>query len=331
MANSGHSSNMFSVYASRCARAARKGSNGTPSAEPRAHGYLLVIRDERLSEHERPLRYRYFVRALFTAAVALALVLAPACRSEDAPYASPANDASSDATSCTPGVTCLVPCDGGIGDESCRHPATDADVGADATLVCAPGDVSSFTPSHHPANPHRGACTQRLIDDFYSACLGLDSILPCSVFFAADADALHKACADCILTPSTAPTYGPVISKKGTVDLNVAGCMELADSVNGLACGMAYDASNQCVDAACAATCPVTDEASLQRYQACVQQASASGCLNYTQAAKCADAEADGGPASICFSGQTFQDLYNNIVPLFCLAAIDGGSDASGD
>lgn len=187
------------------------------------------------------------------------------------------------------------------------------------TSGCAPANVSGFVPSpYQGANVQHGACTMAQIDGFYAGCLSAGSTSQTCAPYGPGGTAANKVCAGCLVSPDTAPKYGVLVESKGNISLNVAGCMEIRDGANGLACAKQYQASEKCDAAACAANCPVTDDASFQLYQACVQQASSNGCAAYTQSASCANAEADGGPASICFSGQTFQDLYRSIAPVFC-------------
>ncbi|MBC7895937.1 MAG: hypothetical protein H7066_11030 [Cytophagaceae bacterium] len=77
--------------------------------------------------------------------------------------------------------------------------------------------------------------------------------------------------------------------------------------------------------------CPVTDDASYQLYEACLQGATRNNCKAYAQAS-CADIEVDGGAAAACFVGQTFHDLYASVAPIFCGGGTDGGAaDAAGD
>jgi hypothetical protein len=219
--------------------------------------------------------------------------------------------------------------DSGVRHDSGTGTGTDSGTPVDAggtTGSCSPADVSGFTaPAYHNAKTPTGACTQAYIDAFYTGCLAAGSTQATCAPFGSGADASHKACAACIVSADTAAQYGALVEHKGTVSLNVAGCMEIKDPTGGLACAKSYQASEACTDAACAANCPVTDDASFQLYQACVQQASSNGCKTYTTAAACADAEAEAGAATVCFQGQTFQDLYNSIVPVFCLGAAGGG------
>jgi hypothetical protein len=194
----------------------------------------------------------------------------------------------------------------------------DSGGGGDSAAMCAPGNVSSFTPpAYVPAARHAGACAGTDIADYYTACLDTTSTqMTCSTFTTAKA-----ACSSCLEGPSTASSWTAVVdTPNGIASVNLGGCMELAGGANGLACAKSAQKADACSDAACSPTCKVTDDASLQLYEACAQQADANGCSTYAQALQtCETAEAatDGGD-SICLTGQTFQDLYNAVAPVFC-------------
>ena len=200
--------------------------------------------------------------------------------------------------------------------------ATDGGATDGAALVCAPADVTAFTPpAYHSANAPTAACTQDLVDAYYTDCLApATTDLTCAPF-ATTGDLAHKACAACIVSQDTAARFGPLVQHKGTVSLNLSGCIELRDAQNGLACAKAYQAAEDCDDAACVDKCPVSDDASFAAYKACTQAAAGGGCKAYTDGIACAAGEADAGPAAVCFQGQSFQDLYRSIVPVFCIAA----------
>ena len=216
--------------------------------------------------------------------------------------------------------------DGGIVDSSVSFdagPRRDSgvffDSGRDSSSfdgggVCAPADVSAFQPpAYKPAHRQQGACTAAQISSYFQSCFAVGNTMQtCATFTSA-----NQACASCITTPDTAASYGAVITRAGIVSIDIGGCIELEDP-NGLACAKAYRASELCPVAACNASCPVTDDASFQLYLACSQQAAANGCSAFTMGAACANAEADGGAAAACLQGQSFEDLYNQVAPIFC-------------
>jgi hypothetical protein len=203
---------------------------------------------------------------------------------------------------------------GGTGGDS--GTGFDSGTGGDSGgMMCAPGNVSTFMPpAYHAANRQAGACTAAQITAYYAACLDTASTqATCMAFTPA-------SCASCLEGPSTAAKWGAVVDSTGIASINLAGCMEITGGANGLACAQTSQKSSACADAACAPSCKVTDDASLQLYLACAQQADANGCSMYaqaTQTCQMAESMTDGGD-SICLTGQTFQDLYNSVAPVFC-------------
>jgi len=204
---------------------------------------------------------------------------------------------------------------------SVAPPSEDAGSEIDAaSLVCPPQSTSAFTPPLYvPAGVDKGACTSAQIDAFFDACLASSSTdATCSAGFGASAPAADIACGACLLTPQTTTSWGPVVSYSvGTVSLNVAGCMEILGSANGLACARAYEAANACESYACA-NCTVTSSTSNTNHQLCVLAAAADGCASYEAAASCGNAEADGGATAVCFQGDDFASRFAVLAPLFC-------------
>jgi hypothetical protein len=223
--------------------------------------------------------------------------------------------------------------DAGHGDANSASDGGHADVVAsDANVTCMPGDVTTFqAPTYQNASgANQGKCTPAQITAFYDDCLAANTTqATCAPFTGTSATTANKACASCIVTADTAMKLGPVVEHKGIISINIPGCMELLDPMGGLSCAKAYQASDACDRAACAANCPVTDDASFMLYQACTDQAAAGGCSAFAQGAACATAEADAAATKVCFAGQTFQDLYDGVVPVFCggSAPDSGGGD----
>lgn len=224
--------------------------------------------------------------------------------------------------------------DGGAQDAS-NHvdsaPPADAsksDAKGDAAVQCEPGDVSTFMPPPYvPAHGQAGVCSNAQIAEFYTKCLDTTTRkkADCDAFKMAQA-----ACATCIEVPSTAASWGGTYTHNGVISVNVAGCLELTGGAAGLACAKTVQGAQACGDAACATACPVTDDASFQLYIACISQAAQNGCKTQETAAATCEMNlntADGGSA-ICLAGQNFQDIYNNVVPVFCGGG--GSTDAGG-
>jgi hypothetical protein len=183
-----------------------------------------------------------------------------------------------------------------------------------------------MAPAYIPAHRQVGACTDQQITDFYTNCFDTGHTKAMCDTFKAGA----TACAACIEGPSTASTWAASVTHGGVVTINVGGCMEILGGADGLDCAHKSQASEACDNAACDATCPVTDDASFQLYLACIQQAAANGCsatATAVQTCETALGNGDGG-AVICTQGSNFQDIYTNVVPVFCGG---GGSADAGD
>jgi len=222
--------------------------------------------------------------------------------------------------------------------------ATDAgDDGGDAGLVCpAPAVETGFTPAAYVhAVSHQNACSQQLIDDYFTLCLASTATAQSCAPFTNNPDAAHQACAACIVTPSTAAKYGPIIQTTyGNFIVstpNLGGCIEDLDP-NGLACATALQDRDDCDRAACDTQCPIVDSASFGQWQTCLSNAdgAATSCQSFFQATSCVGSEEpDGGVAAACFTtvaNPQFADDYAAITPVFCLdlgSADGGGGDAS--
>jgi hypothetical protein len=195
--------------------------------------------------------------------------------------------------------------------------------------ACQPGSVATYRPdAYHPASGWRqGVCTAAAITAFYDECLGPDAATDgCNAVHQTDA-----ACIACILTPPTAPKYGPILDHAGFVTANVAGCLELAGDQQSdsseLPCAKAVQALAGCGLAACEANCPVDDPASLTEYQACFASAEVGGCQSYTAAAECAESQAEASVLeTVCLSD--FVTFYQVVVPDFCGSPLEAAADA---
>lgn len=199
---------------------------------------------------------------------------------------------------------------------------------------CAPGDVSSYAPKFTPPIAFGSKkCSDTQVD----------AILDCIFNDAADAatckkllaDKANTDCQDCLITPSSAKAYGPLIENGGIASINIAGCIANSDGNKTAAgCGAKYQAARDCADAACADACPGSDAAALKALQACETQALSGDCKKYADDANCADALLNtGGAAEACNAGNTFQEAAAALGKMFCGGgtAADGGTDAPAD
>jgi len=232
----------------------------------------------------------------------------------------------------TGGPTDAAPhADAALADTGLIGPASDG-------AACSPGDVATFQPVYHPADMMTGACAPEQAQALFDACFGdAKSDTACHAF---RTDPTNFACTACVLTPDSAPQYGPIIDHRTFVTANVAGCIELAVGLGvstdaggaEIACAKDVQALESCQLAACAANCDVQDLASLAAFQSCATAANGGGCSPYATAASCLGGVAEaGGELGACLLPD-FASFYAAVVPLFCVAppGIDGGGP-SGD
>jgi hypothetical protein len=196
--------------------------------------------------------------------------------------------------------------------------------------ACQPGSVATYQPGQYrPASgAGQGLCApiggSDPITDFYTACLGPNAGTDqCNAVRQQNA-----ACVQCLLTPDTALTYGPLIDHGAFVTANVAGCLELL-LPGGLSCARALQQLDGCELAACEANCAVHDAASLADYDSCVSATETGGCRVYATAATCSTAPDASAAAAVCLGD--FPSFYAAVAPLFCGLPLDAGAgvDAS--
>jgi hypothetical protein len=229
------------------------------------------------------------------------------------------------------GVSEILPSADGGGGAS--FPSEDA---SPMGTSCHPGNVETFVPTayRHATPTGQGACLPSdggpdPIQVFYDDCFGSGMTKAACDGFAVS----NPACQACIESAATATAYGPLVLANGFVEANVAGCIEV-EAPSDFACAQAQQALSDCELAACAANCPVVDQASLVAYEQCAAEADQGGCLAYDTASLCLQNEVEAGassaPEALCLS-TTFEAFYAAIVPVFCGQTLaDGGPSANG-
>jgi hypothetical protein len=196
---------------------------------------------------------------------------------------------------------------------------------ADAPLACPPAPLDEWTaPAYRHAQARQpGACSAQLVADFYQSCLApAASSDACNQAWGAGQDQAHQTCHACLVTPSSASAWGPLVDYGTTVSVNVAGCLELLDPAQ-IACSASVQAADACQHQACDGACPVSaaDAASFGDWQACIASTGqqAGECRAALEAATCAaELEGDAGPAVVCVAGKSFQDDFLSIAAVFC-------------
>jgi hypothetical protein len=193
--------------------------------------------------------------------------------------------------------------------------------------VCHAADLSSWSPpAYRPASgAWQGLCDSSQIHAFYDACLGANATHDACV-----AATTSNACSACLVSPDDAQKYGPIVAHGGIASINYAGCLELLDPKNGIACAKYVQAEAACEIAACAANCPVKDDASLKAYDQCAEGADKQACASFDASAQCLYRETDGGDAALaaCDPAQSFEQAFFALAALFCGApSQDAGTD----
>ena len=209
-----------------------------------------------------------------------------------------------------------------------RYPfdgAGDDSSGGDGGCAPAPLPLDAGFP-FVPPNPPRSVCTVTQIQTLYDDCWGDGGASACSAF---KDDTTNSPCVACMVTPSTASTWGAVVMfPSGLVIPNVGGCIAVLAAADaggaaddgGAGCGAEVQAAELCQEQSCALPCQgASTAAGLIELQQCEDQAATSTCETEVQAALCASALAD----SVCVF-PSFQDSFIGLGQLFC-ASGDGG------
>jgi hypothetical protein len=203
-----------------------------------------------------------------------------------------------------------------VADASTDSKATDG-----AAAFCTPQGDGGFTNTYVPAHAgHQGVCTSQQISDYWTSCFGEGAgTAACNAFKGASAG--NTACASCILPTSTTSLGALVyIVPNLAIDINYAGCMEIAGGAPGSACAKDFQASALCQVAACVGDCPLILDggSNLGAFGSCRTAASDTVCSALEMKSEtCLDALADGG-VTVCFQGQSVVDLYKSVAGVFC-------------
>ncbi|MGO9714781.1 MAG: hypothetical protein ACLQBL_38400 [Polyangiaceae bacterium] len=185
--------------------------------------------------------------------------------------------------------------------------------------VCAPGPVTSFTPTWHPPRTPTSSCTSTQIDS-YLECLDDAATMsnpPSCAEWSGQLSSTDATCLTCLISNETDAQYGPLVLLPTETLINVAGCIALAEGkVDGSGCGGALQADEQCQFAACLPSCVTDTTSQIAAAVACEAQANTVGvdagangvCATYATKASCAasmELGVDGGtPAEqSCFGG----------------------------
>jgi hypothetical protein len=194
--------------------------------------------------------------------------------------------------------------------------------------VCAPQSTTDFVPTWVPPAAPQVACTAQQLNDLIDDCLGPNATVDaCS---AIQTSAANEACNACMITPSTASAWGPLVlyATASLYILNVGGCIAQLSPCQ-QPCAAAFEAANECEVASCSApSCPATTA----NFTTCEDEAVGCECLNeYNAASQCAQSLEFGAAGTCVLSASSFLDGLRTFGPIFCGGGpVDGGAtDAS--
>jgi hypothetical protein len=270
---------------------------------------------------------------LALAAVAAALASAAACGGGTSGTSGGSDSGAADAPTeafldgTVPQVDAMGPDSGVAGDSGApvdANAAADSAYEKDVSLDCSPMPVDAGAlPPFTPPNPPQSACTPAQVQGFYLACES-GSTASCNTFFG---DPANSPCIRCMITDSTASSWGPLVSYAATDTIygNYAGCMALLDNDGGPgSCAAAYQSYLTCTYESCSSNCPSgATPAGLAAIGQCEDEAGASVCASYYPPAQLCP----GSRYSSCFFAD-FQADFVGLGELFCASAPhDAGPD----
>jgi hypothetical protein len=194
----------------------------------------------------------------------------------------------------------------------CDGPPPDCGSG----LACEVCDVTGFSvvPQAKPSQA-TNACAAQDISSFVTACIDASATQQtCTAWEQSDAGA--SACGVCILTQTTAATWGPLVCDSNACSINTGGCIDIVsgeiaieNGTNG-SCGDLTNAFDECIDYACGACTSTSDSTT------CSNNAEQAECKSYFDAAQTASACAVDAGTNAC-SPQNDAD-WAPFINVFC-------------
>lgn len=146
---------------------------------------------------------------------------------------------------------------------------------------------------------------------FYDACIAQGLVSPDCLTFESDAG----SCAQCILSPETATSWGPVVVRNSIPTLNVGGCMALVQSdASSTSCAQKASDEQGCEQLACDNVCPFTVDAGELAYQQCTELAATTECRSYLNA-ECDAADAG---VQVCVPSALDRNTFAAMAAVFC-------------
>ena len=151
---------------------------------------------------------------------------------------------------------------------------------------CTGNDAASFVaPAWLAPHARQHVCSDADLDDYVRDCLDASTALPirCEQFHAE-----RTACAECLLPKDTTMGVGAFLTRKGSVELNVGGCIALGlGDLGAEGCGAREQAARECVAFACGDCANFAACAARARRDACASHQLRT-CPELAVAATCA-------------------------------------------
>jgi hypothetical protein len=215
------------------------------------------------------------------------------------------------------GSTARAPGAGGTTQDAAGGTMQDAAIDAGCVALPLPLDSGlQFVPPNAPAS----VCTLTQIEDLYADCWAPGwTKTGCDNFYG---DPTNSPCIRCMITPSTAPSWGPVVRFGDNYAFaNLGGCLAFltGDAGDGT-CAQTIQFLQQCYETSCSAGCP--DDTSAEAgaaIVACHDQARSTTCSAFAPGAT--SCENDSQNNACVFAD--FQADFIGIGEIFCAA--DGG------
>ncbi len=199
----------------------------------------------------------------------------------------------------------------------------DVGVALDCTPTLPDGSV---TPPFVPPRRPQSVCTASQVLALFEACWA-GSTASCNAFYG---DPTNSTCIRCMISDSTDPSWGPIVSyPNDTSQANVGGCVALVDQDSGAdSCAAAFEAFKACGQESCAAVCPNGSSSGSGAFGTCETLAELTTCAPYTQAAQC-----DQAPAYASCIFVDFEAYFRGLGDVFCVNGgfVDAGASDAPD
>jgi hypothetical protein len=211
------------------------------------------------------------------------------------------------------------------------HESADAPHPSDTGISCETS-TASYTPApYSPATAHQGVCTSVDIAAFVTACGDGSTQATCKAWAGSNVATKDDAsagnpCGNCIISQDNNGVFW--FDPDGDTETDLAACVQLTDTTNGIACATAIDALLGCDAVGCdSCTSSATEQ------NDCVMAVQKGSCSTYASGltSACPTLFDPGGAYATCTPGLSsgMNQTLTYIANLLC-GGSDGGTDAGG-